>query len=66
MMSVDRDVVWNYVFDYLVEADLDVSDYDVSGLAEEMADFMEANDIGCCDEFPRDILDEMVGAYEIW
>ena len=63
-MRVDRDAVWDYVYDYLGGCGLDVDDYDVEGLAEEMADFMEANDIGSCDEFPCDIFDEMVGAYE--
>ena len=63
-MSVDRDAVWDYVYDYFEGCCLDVDDYDVEGLAEEMADYMEANDINSCYAFPCDIFDEMLGAYE--
>ena len=62
--SVDRDVVWDYVYDYLDKSDLDDCDYDVEGMAEEMADYMEANGIGSCCAFPRDVFEEMLGAYE--
>lgn len=40
--SVDRDVVLDYVYDYLDESDLGDCDYDVEGVVEEMADCIEA------------------------
>lgn len=63
MVSVDRDIVWNYVYDYLDEHGFNVDDYDFEEMAEEMADFMEANDIDCCYAFPRDVFEEMLDAY---
>lgn len=62
--SFDRDAVWVYVYDYLDESGLDDCDYDVAGWVDELADFMEANGIGSCCVFPRDIFEEMLGAYE--
>ena len=63
-MSVDRDAVWDYVYDYLEGCGFDVDDYDVEEMVEEMADYMKANDIVSCDEFPRDIFYEMLDVYE--
>ena len=54
----------NYVYDCLDKFDLGDCGYDVEGVAEEMADFMEANGIGSCCVFLRDIFEEMSGAYE--
>lgn len=62
--SVDRDVVEDYVWDYLDESGLDDCDYDVEWMVEEMADFMEANGIGSCYAFSCDVFKEMSGAYE--
>lgn len=62
--GVDRDVVLDYVYGRLDEFGLDDCDYDVEGVAEEMADFMEANGIGSCYAFPCDVFEEMLGAYE--
>jgi hypothetical protein len=48
----------------LDKSDLDDCDYGVAEVVEEMADFMEANGIGSCCAFPRDIFEEMLGACE--
>lgn len=64
-MDINIDSAQDYIVDYLEDSDCDPIDWDVSGMASELVDWVDGDNAVSFGDVPADVFSEMLDVYAL-